>query len=628
MRKRYLLFIALSLMNTDIFAQANLFQKGTIAESRKNLTHARTYFLAAINHKLSLDEYAYISNFLLANKYFADVSKPLHIAERYYKHKVQPLYLNHVEAALALHALDSADYYLQQYHKIFAYNVKSTLLERSLNFLRSYNYSDTLSPTLLSDKINTSQNETYPSIDQDDSMMIFTRENKEGEMDFYYSKLDTCNEWIYAYDLGSPPNTIKHEQSHFVSADGRYLFFTRCGNIPTNHVALGQCDIYFAYKLNQKWVEDIPFGATINTHAFEGMPTLSADQKILYFVSDRPGGYGGKDIWYSVYEHGKWQVPQNLGPEINTPFDEISPFIAPDGNTLYFSSNGHPSFGGFDLYKYNLSQKKVINLGEGYNSPFDDISPVVDHKQEQIYFSSNRLGGYGGYDIYSMPVTARATHEKTTFWKGSVVDSVSAQRLAYAYIEIYNEYGDLIAQYQSNSGDGSFIIPLVNNKKYKVLAFRSGFQDVSYDITLENDMVNWNYDIAMVPDGYIEPIKELFHTQVIALAPINFEKNFRKLTPPQIEQLSAYLAQFDEKSIKQITINSYTDNSGTPEINMSYASERATSAHQVIENIISSEKIVHRIWGDANPIVPNDSDENRYINRRLEIIVEVFRPEE
>lgn len=612
------------LFTSPLSAQSSWFVKGTMAERHKNHTAARKHFLNAIQQKIPLDEYAYIAQYFVDQHYYADVSKPLHKAAHYYQRKAVPLYLHHVTAFIALRQADSAQRYLNVYLQQFPATDRTQLLQRSITQLPYLYVEEGLKPTLLPDAINTSNNETYPSIAYDDSMLVFTRDNKEGELDFYYSVLDSCNEWQTALDLGAPPNTTKHEQSHFLSADGRYMFFTRCGNIPTSDKAMGQCDIYFAYKVNREWKEDVPFGATINSHSFEGMPSLSADQRTLYFVSDRPGGYGGKDIWYTKYEHGKWQIPVNLGPEINTPFDEIAPFIAPDGVTLYFSSNGHPGMGGFDLYRYDLLTKQVSHIGAGYNSPYDDLSLVVDHQQRLAYFSSNRPGGYGGYDLYSMPILPAVSHRLTTYWKGVVMDSISKENLTHAYIEVLDLSGQIVAQYQSNAGDGSFIIPLINNQAYQINVFRSGFEDVSFNVTLDEQIVHWDYNIPMLPDGYMPEVDEVDASAVETyyLAPINFEKSIRRLSVAQIDALRDYLEKISLDQVKLITINSFTDNTGTPAINLAYANERAISAHQILAEYIDEDKIIHRIWGDANPVAPNDTEENRYLNRRLEIVIE------
>lgn len=614
------------LITTQLTAQSNLFSKGTVAESKKNYTAATKYFQGAINQNLSLEDYAYIANFFLEQQQYAAVSKPLHKAAHFYPKKIVPLYLHHVAAFIALRQADSAQYYLNLYLQQFPATDKTVLLQRSIALLPHLYSQDSVTATLLPDQINTIHNETYPSIAYNDSMIVFTREDSEGELDFYYSVLDTCNDWLYAKDLGAPPNSIKREQSHFLSADGRYMFFTRCGNIPTNDRALGMCDIYFAYKLNDQWMEDVPFGATINTHAFEGMPSLSADQRTLYFVSDRPGGYGGKDIWYTTYEHGKWQVPINLGPEINTPFDEVSPFIAPDGVSLYFSSNGHAGLGAFDLFYYSLSNKEVRNLGCGYNSPYDDIALVIDHRQALAYFSSNRPGGYGGYDLYTIPILKEVSHQLTTYWKGSVIDSISRESLTHAYIEVLDLSGNILAQYQSNAGDGSFIIPLINDEAYQIMVLRSGFEDVSFNVKLDDNTIHWNYNISMLPQGYVpeEIVPDPLPVIVKHWDPINFERNVRKLTATQIEGLRALLQEIPLDEIKSITIHSYTDNSGTPDINMVYANERAISAHHIIAEYVAADKIIHRIWGDADPVAANDTEENRYLNRRIELVIELW----
>src|SRR5690606_13360399 len=222
--------------------------------------------------------------------------------------------------------------------------------------------------------------------------------------DFYLAERDSCGGWFPAAALGEPPNSSDHEGAQMISADDHYLFFMRCGNRSLNGRLMGGCDLYFSYTDQGRWSQPIPFRGAINTPAFEGMPTLASDNRTLYFVSDRPGGYGGKDIWKSEFIDGLWQIPENLGPTINTAYDETAPWIAIDDQTLYFTSNGHPDFGGNDLFiaKKDAAGKWLApeNLGHPYNSPYEDVSLTLSKDGQKVYFASDRPGGIGGMDLY------------------------------------------------------------------------------------------------------------------------------------------------------------------------------------------------------------------------------------
>lgn len=340
--------------------------------------------------------------------------------------------------------------------------------------------------TNVGDAINSNFHEYFPSMSHDDSTMIFTRRFNGVDEDFFIVHKDTCNEqWYSAEHMGYPPNSVKNEGAQCLSYDRHYIFLMRCENNVQSYREAGGCDLYMSYMQDGEWIAPVAFGATINTNSFEGMPTFSSDNKTLYFVSDRPGGYGGKDIWKSEYTKYGWSVPINLGPNINTEKDEISPFIAADNKTLYFSSNGHVGFGGFDIFVSRLDESKKeftqpINLGIPYNSTYDDISWFLLANGEKAYFASDRPDGYGGMDIYMTNVLPKFRPQPTTFISGLTIDSFSKEIVKNVFVDIYDEKYNLVTSLKSNQGDGSFFVVLEPNRTYKFVTRKYDYPEKEF----------------------------------------------------------------------------------------------------------------------------------------------------
>ncbi|RYD92238.1 MAG: hypothetical protein EOP54_21175, partial [Sphingobacteriales bacterium] len=199
-------------------------------------------------------------------------------------------------------------------------------------------------PINMGPEINSVDDEYMPVATADEGMLIFTRKINNNE-DFYRS-LKKDDKWQTATSLSSRINTPNYnEGAQSISQDGKYLFFTGC-NRPDGR---GKCDIYIVQKKGDSWDKPLSLNPPVNTGAWESQPSISADGNTLYFVSNKAGGFGGYDIWKTILTDNGWAEPENMGPNINTPYDEQSPFIHPDDNTLYFCSNGWPGMGNKDL---------------------------------------------------------------------------------------------------------------------------------------------------------------------------------------------------------------------------------------------------------------------------------------
>lgn len=482
---------------------------------------------------------------------------------------------------------------------------------------------DTTTVRKLSTRINSIYPEFFPSLSSDRQTLYFTRRINGVNEDFFFATPDSCGDWFTARNLGYPPNTAAQESAQTISADDHYLFFMRSDNRSENGWGRGGCDLYLAYRKasDSAWSAAESFGATINTPAFEGMPSLSTDINDLYFVSDRPGGYGGLDIWVSHFQFGLWQLPINLGPQINTPGNETAPFIGSDNKTIYFASDGHPGLGGSDLFVSKKTNDSLwsmpVNLGIPFNSAADDHSIFVTSNGRDVLFASDRGNTGGNLDIYESTLPERFSTEATAFALCYVLDSLSKEPAPLGSITIFDSLGNELAQYHANKGDGSLMmsLPIGKTFQYSVRAF--GYTANEGSIQFPVACPKWcNLNFTLLPRNYVKPTKD----SVVLI--VHFEKNVVHLSDSQKNQIAMAVQGWEQKEDLALFANGYTDNTGTPLINTEKSTIRANAVAQILTHLgIEESRISVNGFGDTNPLVPNDSPENQTINRRVEIVM-------
>lgn len=474
-------------------------------------------------------------------------------------------------------------------------------------------------------RINTRYPEMYPSISADTQHLYFTRKVKNVDMDFYHTTIDSCGGWFTGRNLGSPTNTPNHEAAQTISADGHYLFFMRCDNRSENGWDQGGCDLYMSYTADTNWSVAQSFGATINTPAYEGMPCLSPDNRDLYFVSDKEGGYGGLDIWVSRFEDGLWQMPRNLGPQINTAGDETAPFIHIDNRTLYFSSNGLTGMGGSDLFYSrrvnDTTWGQPTNMGYPINTPDNENSISITIDGKKAYLSSDRDSLEGNYDIYETMLPPQLQPVPIAVLKGHTYDSLTKQRLNYASVNILDAVtGEKLYRFVTNRGDASFMITLPIGKKYAYDAYRIGYMSMQDTLSLigyDNKVTEpLNYSIPMLPQGYQAPIHD---SQILT---VHFPINSASLSDSAKTLIQDAMMPWLETSGYVVLINGYTDNTGTPIINEELSTMRAKLvADEIMTYGIDEYSVNWQGWGEANPQASNDTEIGRDLNRRVEVII-------
>lgn len=479
----------------------------------------------------------------------------------------------------------------------------------------------------LGPRINTIYPELHPFISADTQELYFTRMVNNVDMDCFKTTQDSCGceKWFSGGNLGSPTNTPDHEAAQYVSADGHYLFYMRCDNRSENGWDQGGCDLYMAYTSDTGWSTGQSFGATINTPAYEGMPCLSPDNRDLYFVSNRDGGYGGLDIWVSRFEDGLWQLPRNLGPNINTPGDEISPYIHIDNRTLYYSSDGHPGLGGADLYYSRRMNDTLwsdpINMGYPINTTGNEKSISVTIDGKHAYLASDRDSLEGNYDIYETDLAKQLQPVPVAVLKGYVYDSLEKQKLSYAPVRIMDaRTGEQLYRFVSNRGDASYMLTLPVGKNYIYIADRVGYLEVTDTISLIDTEPNIgkpvNLNIALLPQSYVAPIHD---TNVLT---IHFPLNAKKISDSDKVKIQEAIQPWLQEGGLVLLVNGYTDNTGTPMINEELSTMRANIvAEELMSYGINELAIQARGYGEMDPVASNDTELGRNLNRRVEVVI-------
>jgi len=477
------------------------------------------------------------------------------------------------------------------------------------------------SPESVGSGINTSDDEYWPSITADGQTLMFTRQARSGEPtqlsrvpqeDFYVSYL-SGNSWQKAVNAGSPLNTSQNEGAQSLSSDGSYMYFTACDRPG----GLGSCDIFFSALINGKWSLPVNLGSPVNTSYWETQPSISADGKMLFFSSNRPGGIGGKDIWYSTLNtKKKWSYPKNLGNVINTPGDEMSPFIHFDGKTLYFASDGRPGMGGFDIYMTRMQEDsswaEPKNLGYPINTYNDEMGLVIESGGQKAYFSSKR-DERGGKNIYSFKLYESIRPDPVAYLKGKVTDKQTGQTLIAEY-ELINLSTGRIVLDNTTDMNGNFLVCLPSGYNYGLNVSRKGYLFYS-----ENFMFEGKHT-ALEP--YLKKIKlsPLKAGEKMLLANVFYKVDSWQLEKESLSELNKLGDLLKENKDLKIEIGGYTDSTGTDEHNQTLSEKRAYSVvSYLISNGISSERLKYKGYGNASPVGDNVTFEGRKLNRRTEV---------
>lgn len=471
-------------------------------------------------------------------------------------------------------------------------------------------------PINLGTGVNSPQDEYLPVVTADERTIIFTRKASNNEDFFTSSKND--NKWSHSKSLSPNINTYEfNEGAQCISPDGNYLFFTGC-NRPDG---LGRCDIYISKREGNEWSKPFNIGAPINTSGWESQPSISADGRTLYFVSTRNGGKGGYDIWKSdLKDGGEWTVPVNLGPEINTAYDEQSPFIHPDDQTLYFSSNGWPGLGGKDLFvsrkKMNGDEQsgwsKPENLGYPINTFGEETGMTISSNGQVAYFASNQKGGSGGLDIYSFEMPEKSRPNAVTYVKALVYDKQTKEPLE-AKVQIINVRNNSFAfDDMTDAVTGEFLATLAIGKSFALNVSRDGYLFYSQNFTPDLKLSTKPYTIEV-------PLQKIEVGGLVVLNNVFFESNKYDLLPESKTELNQLIVFLQDNSGIRIEIGGHTDNVGDDKSNQILSENRAKTVYDyLLSHKLTGNRLSFKGYGENKPVFDNSTEEGRKNNRRTE----------
>lgn len=481
-------------------------------------------------------------------------------------------------------------------------------------------------PQNLGAAVNSRDDEYLPSLTADGQTLVFTRRfprkatttaNTKEEEDLYVSTLNN-GQWSHAERMPEPVNSTDNEGAQCISQDGRIMFYTACNRNDGG----GRCDLYMCVNKSGRWSKPRNLGSAVNSGAWEGQPTFSIDGRTLYFVSNRKGGHGGMDIWKTTFDGGQWTAPENLGPEINTEFDEMSPFIHFDDHTLYFSSNRPEGMGGMDLFVAKRDDNgrwtQPTNLGYPINTGGDDNNLIVSADGRTAIFASQRDGGQGKMDLYSfeLPVESRPT--VAICFKGRVSNAKDGQPVASDIRIIDLANGTTVANTSSDGKNGLYIVSLPAGKDYAFHVTANGFLFHSQNVEKNNENGNEQWQPVTV-DIALHPIES---GERIALRNVFFETGRWEILPESEYELAKVVDLLTKNPTLKIELGGHTDNVGRPEANQHLSEQRAKAVYDYLINKgIPSNRLSYKGYGETQPVATNDTDEGRRENRRTEIKV-------
>lgn len=487
------------------------------------------------------------------------------------------------------------------------------LLSKSLAFAEiQLDNPDTILIQQLSEAINQFKLQYLPAITVDNATMIYTKRDNFGSDEDIVISIKKNGEWQAAQPVSSKINTNLNEGACTISADGRTMIFTSCDR----RNAFGSCDLFISKKIGDNWTRPKNLGKAVNTQYWESQPSLSADGNTLYFTSNRPGGYGGRDIWVTQSIDGKWKKPTNLGEKINSFKDETTPFIHFNGKTLYFSSNSYPGMGGFDLFeceKLDSIWSSPVNLGYPINTYRDEVSLLITADGDYGYFAKEQQKNREILDSkivsFMMPDSLKPT--KSSYLIGKVIDKADQKPLK-ASVEVYNiDTNERLYYNSSDSITGEYYMVLPANKSLAGYVKKAGYlyHDFRFNTNAESDTL-------------MVELSRISKDQILVLENIYFDTDSYDLDDRSQSEISSVMEVLIENPGMVIEIRGHTDDIGARNYNKVLSENRALSVYkELIEKGISAKQLSYAGFGDSLPIVPNDSDINRQSNRRIEFRV-------
>jgi len=472
--------------------------------------------------------------------------------------------------------------------------------------------------------LNSSYPEYNPVLSVDESFIAFTSRKPDSKgkkldpsdlmyyEDIYISSKDSTGKWSTPTGIGNKINTDYHDACIGLSADGQQMIIYSSNS--------GGGDIFISTLDGTEWTTPKDPGNHINSKFWESSATISSDHKVIFFSSNRPGGSGGTDIYYSRQDsNGVFGPPLRLGPQVNTPGDEIAPFIHADGQTLYFSSKSHLSMGGFDILSVNIDLEtgellsSAENIGIPINTADDDFNFVWSADNSRAYFSSIRENGLGDKDVYKLE--RKVTLSPLVVWSGIVHDCLTDVPVTAKITVSDNESKRTIGVYTPNKSTGKYTIILPAGKNYNIAVEAPFYAFYSKNINIPN------------LDSYQEIEEKICLEPIIKGTTINLRNVFfdfnkailRSESELELERLIRFMQEYPKISVE---ISGHTDSEGEDSYNMKLSLKRAEAVYDyLVRKGISKDRLIPKGYGETQPIDSNTTEVGRQINRRTAVTI-------
>lgn len=468
------------------------------------------------------------------------------------------------------------------------------------------------------DLLNSKYADYGPAIGNRDDLMLFTsKRNLHGSVpgappdeDLFMATREQ-GIWNRAIELKSI-NTYLNEGSACLSRDGNSMIFSRC----FGPGSFGNCDLYEA-RLNSDsvWTNIRNLGEQINSSGWDSHPTLSISGDTLYFASNRLGGFGLSDIYFSTRDqNGDWEKARNLGPIINTRWSEVSPFLHHSHAVLYYSSDGLPlRFGDFDIY---LSRNEYsrwgepINAGPLVNGPGSDYYFTLDAASKEIFFSRPSMDGATGMDIYSVALPMEAHPLADIVLTGKISRETGQAAAGIVFVFDLDQRIEVVPKFLRP--DGTFNFNLIRNRRYLLVVEGDGFQKLEERIFLDGPQ--------MIEKTVMDELPK------IAFSSIEFEAGKSEILPPMIADLQKLGRLLSDHPNWKLKISGHADAAGDASAHQELSQLRAEAIRTFLmaEHHIDPDRILAIGYGSTQPLVSwDDREADRRINRRVEF--EIFR---
>jgi len=469
--------------------------------------------------------------------------------------------------------------------------------------------------------INSPYEDYGPTINSEDEVLIFTSQrntqglNGRANEDLFYTQQQN-GYWEEAKSFGKPINSIYNEGSACLSRDGNTLYFARCESPD----GFGNCDLYVATKqADGTWGNIQNLGKDVNSSSWDSQPTLTANEDTIYFASDRLGGFGLSDIYYTYKnKKGEWQKAENAGPVINTRESEVSPFFHPMYQVLYFSSRGQLyNFGDFDIYKtYRVGGQwqEPRNIGPLVNGRGSEYYFSIDSKSKNLYYARSEASDLHNLDLFSFPLPMEAHPLAVTKIEGTLIDSVTNKPLSGIISVIDLENGIEISSKYIRP-DGTFEFDLIDDTKYMMLIQSPDFFTIEREISLQQDTA---FQIMSTIIDYSVPM---------VFKNIEFDQNqsdIKEDMKPILDEVALFLL---DHPTYRLEISGHTDGAGDLQFNLELSQDRAQA---IKDYIVEKGNLPHgRVeaygFGSSKPLREEKTQEDRQINRRVEF--RLIKPE-